>query len=76
MTLEKGVNPRVVFGSKHRERGPKRFIFTYADFASFFGMTEGAVSKAVSRGDFDPSDLGSIVDFYQRRGRRHGLEVA
>lgn len=63
------VNPRK-FLSHHRERGPKRFEYTYADLAELFGMTEVGVRKAVSRGQFDPHSLPSIFHFRVHHRRK------
>ena len=60
--LRPGIDPRKVL-SHHRERGPKRFQFTYADIAEALEMTEAAVRKAASRGRFDPGNLESLLEF-------------
>ena len=62
------VNPRDYF-PQHRERGPKRFEYTYADLADALGMTEVAVRQAVSRGKFDPHSLPSICHFWAHHRR-------
>jgi hypothetical protein len=67
-TIPAGANPRT-FLRRHRERGPKRFVFTYADLADLFGMTEGAVRQAVSRGKFDPHNLHSLCHFWATHHR-------
>lgn len=69
-----GVDPRK-FLSHHRERGPKRFAYTYADLAVLFGMTEGAVRQAVSRGKFDPRSLSSLFHFWVHQHRDDDLVV-
>lgn len=50
----------------HKERGPKRFCYTYQDLAVLFDMKPEAVRQAASRGRFDPSSLQSIVSFCAR----------
>jgi hypothetical protein len=46
-------------------RGAKRYGFTIKHFAEFYGMTVGAVRKAIQRKKFDPTSLSSIVAFWQ-----------
>lgn len=67
-------DPRVTFRN-HRERGPKRFPrrrpgWTYASVAAAAGVSEGAVKKAVERGQLDMDDLGSVVDWVAKRRQR------
>lgn len=66
--MESGVNPRECFEG-HRERGPKKFAFTYQDYAELLGVTPGWVKHLVSGENpaFDPADLASVLDFAMRR---------
>ena len=48
-------------------RHPKKFNYTYNDLAELFGMTVGAVRKAVHDGRLDPENLSSIYEFLNKR---------
>ena len=48
-------------------RSPTKFSFTYEDYAGIFGCSAAAVRKHAQRGNFDPNDLVSILEFIQRR---------
>lgn len=47
--------------------------YGYGDLAPFVGTTEQALRKAVSRGEVDPSDLHSLLDFRARRQAKGGV---
>lgn len=68
MAFKKGQNPRAIL-ERHRERGPKRFEYTYEDLADLFGMSRGALRVAVSRKQVDPESMNSIVEFYIKRNQ-------
>ena len=54
-------------------RSPTRFSFTYEDFAQVFGCSVAAARKHAQRGNFDPRDLISILEFIQRRLDKNSL---
>jgi hypothetical protein len=59
----------------HRERGPKRFSFTYEDIAQAAGIAVGSVKNAAAgrHATLDPNRLESVVEFInRRRGRQEG----
>lgn len=64
--LVKGSNPREVF-RKHKERGPKRFTYTYEDLARLSGVTIDALRKRISRGAFDPNSFESVIQYLVSR---------
>lgn len=66
MAFKKGQNPRAILEG-HRERGPKRFSYTYEDLSHLFKMSSGALRVAVSRNQVDPTSIMSIVEFYNQR---------
>lgn len=51
---------------------PKSKLWAYgmADLARIFGMTFAGVRAAIRRGDFDPADLLSVIDFFLHRDRK------
>lgn len=51
---------------------PKSRLWAYgmADLARIFGMTKAGVRAAIGRGDFDPADLLSVIDFFLHRDRK------
>lgn len=53
-----------------RGRSPARFSFTYEDMAGVFGCSAAAARKHAQRGNFDPNDLVSILEFIQLRLKR------
>lgn len=55
-------DPRVVFPG-HRERGPRRFCFTYQDLADAAGVGKATVIAYVCRKKLDMSDLAAIASF-------------
>lgn len=61
-----GTNPRH-FLSRHKERGPKKWIYSYKSLAKQLGMTVAALQQAVHRGKVDPSSLKSIILYYNQR---------
>jgi hypothetical protein len=66
-------DPRVVFGGRHRERGPAKFVYTYADIARAAGVAPKTARNAAVRGkrgvdpELDPRSLESVVAFIARR---------
>lgn len=48
-------------------RSPTKFSFTYEDYASLVGCSPEAVRKHAQRGNFDPSDLLSVLEFVRDR---------
>mgnify|MGYP001590134455 CR=1 FL=1 len=50
---------------------PATWAYGYFELALLFGMTEGAVRRAVCRKQLDPGDLASVLSFATARaGRR------
>ena len=64
-----GQNPRRIL-PKHRERGPKRWTYTYADIAKASGLSLGTVKNYKKLGRLDPADLGSVARLICREDRR------
>lgn len=56
-----------------RGRSPSKFSFTYEDYAGLTGLSTEAVRKHAQRGNFDPNDLISVLEFVQGRLRRRGM---
>jgi hypothetical protein len=55
-------------------RSPSKFSFTYEDVASAVGCSTAAVRKHAQRGNFDPNDLISVLEFIQvKLQKRTGL---
>ncbi len=48
-------------------RSPTKFSFTYEDYAGMLGCSVEAVRKHAQRGNFDPGDLVSVMEFVQSR---------
>jgi hypothetical protein len=46
-------------------RSPTRFSFTYEDFAQAMGCSIEAARKHAQRGNFDPKNLMSVLEFIQ-----------
>jgi len=58
-------------------RSPTRFSFTYEDFAQALGISIEAARKHAQRGNFDPNNLMSILEFIQlklQKGPGSGLK--
>ena len=53
-------------------RSPTKFSFTYEDYAGLAGLSTEAVRKHAQRGNFDPEDLVSVLEFIQERLKRRG----
>ena len=51
----------------YRERGYKKFNYTYEDLASLFGIKIQSVRNLVSEGKFNPSDLESVFNYWLTR---------
>lgn len=58
-------NPRE--DPRHRERGPKKFHFTYEDIGRAAGVSLGTARTYASTGRYDPRDLRSVAEFVLRR---------
>lgn len=60
-----GVNPREQHKGKHRERGPKKFTFTYADIAKACGLKVNTVREYAQRkdGPIDMTEFESVIRF-------------
>lgn len=48
-------------------RSPTRFSFTYEDFAQAMGCSIEAARKHAQRGNYNPKDLMSILEFVQTK---------
>lgn len=48
-------------------RYPSKFFFTYEDYANVFGLSVEAVRKHAQRGNYDPNDLVSVLEFLNNR---------
>jgi hypothetical protein len=48
-------------------RSPTRFSFTYEDFAQARGCSIEAARKHAQRGNFNPKDLMSVLEFIQTK---------
>lgn len=48
-------------------RSPTRFSFTYEDFAQAMGCSIEAARKHAQRGNYNPKDLMSILEFVQAK---------
>jgi len=55
-------------------RSSTRFSFTYEDFADVFGCSVEAARKHAQRGNYNPSDLVSILEFVHQRLDKNGVE--
>jgi len=62
-----GAGGRRGFG---KGRSPTRFSFTYEDFADLLGCSVEAARKHAQRGNYDPHDLISILEFVNERLQR------
>lgn len=67
--LRPGQDPRDAFPN-HHERGPKRWMYTYADIARAAGLSVGTVKNYKKLGRFDPADLASVARLICREDRR------
>ena len=50
-------------------RSPTKFSFTYEDYAEMLGCSVESVRKHAQRGNFDPCDLVSVMEFVNDRLR-------
>jgi hypothetical protein len=48
-------------------RSPTKFSFTYEDYAELLGCSVQATRKHAQRGNFDPKDLVSVLEFIGKR---------
>ncbi len=48
-------------------RSSTKFSFTYEDYAGMLGCSVEAVRKHAQRGNFDPGNLVSVMEFVQSR---------
>ena len=69
-----GENSKRGFGEG---RSPTKFSYTYEDVANALGCSVQAARKHAQRGNFDPNDLLSVLEFLNERlqkpGRAAGL---
>lgn len=67
-------------GSRKRGFGegksPKKFSFTYGDLAEAAGCSIAAARKHAQRGNFDPNDLLSVLEFIQIRLRKNNSDLS
>lgn len=61
-----------VFGAG---RSPTKFSFTYEDYAEILGCSVQAARKHAQRGNFDPKDLVSVLEFISRRLKKGELSL-
>ena len=57
-------------------KSPKKFSFTYSDLAEAAGLSVEAARKHAQRGNFDPNDLLSVLEFIQIRLSKNGSDLA
>jgi len=57
-------------------RSPKKFSFTYGDLAEAAGCSTEAARKHAQRGNFDPNDLLSVLEFIQYRLSKSGSDLS
>jgi hypothetical protein len=48
-------------------KSPRKFSFTYEDYARIIGCSPEAARKHAQRGHFDPKDLVSVLEFVKDR---------
>lgn len=74
--LTRGMNPREHVPG-HRERGRKRFAYTYDDLATLYGVEVRTVYNwaADSGRPFDPSDLESVCERWAERRTARGVDT-
>lgn len=58
------MNKKKAFG---QGRSPTKFSFTYEDFAQAIGCSIEAARKHAQRGNFNPKDLMSVLEFIQTK---------
>lgn len=64
------THPKTGAPLKRVKRGFKKFVFTYETLAEALDMKPKSVRAAVSRGDFDPTDLVSLAKWIVSKSRR------
>lgn len=69
--IKPGENPRHVL-RHHRERGVKRFSYTYRDLADLFGVSVWAVkawagARHAPEDRLDPASLKSVCEWWEYR---------
>jgi hypothetical protein len=52
---------------KGKGKSPKKFTFTFSSYAEVLGLSEEAVRKHSQRGNFDPGDLLSVLEFIGKK---------
>lgn len=57
-------------------RSPTKFSFTYEDVAVIAGCSPAAARKHAQRGNFDPNDLLSLLEFIQQRLSKSGNDLS
>jgi hypothetical protein len=55
-------------------RSPTRFSFTYEDFAQAMGCSIEAARKHAQRGNYNPKDLMSVLEFIQTKLSKDNTE--
>lgn len=55
-------------------RSPTRFSFTYEDFAQAMGCSIEAARKHAQRGNYNPKDLMSVLEFIQTKLSKDSTE--
>ena len=58
------------FKGRRGPRGMKKFAFTYQDISDLTGISLGNLRIMAHRGQFDPSNLQSLVDFVVKRQKK------
>jgi hypothetical protein len=53
-------------------RSPTKFSFTYEDFAQAMGCSIEAARKHAQRGNYNPKDLMSVLEFIQTKLSKDG----
>lgn len=57
-------------------RSPTKFSFTYENVAEAAGCSTEAARKHAQRGNYDPNDLLSVLEFIQHRLRKSDTELS
>jgi hypothetical protein len=73
--LQPGQDPRL-FLRRHKERGPKKYIYTIQAVAKVFGVTVRSIQLWQKAGKLDVSNLQSLFEFWQKRRCASELSVA
>lgn len=60
------VRATVIYGGS-RGHGKKLWAYSYDEVAQAAGTTVAATRQAAHAGEFDPGDLGSVVEWVSKR---------